>query len=47
MIQVANAVMITTARDRPVFCTTESIVIGAEVVVGAPGVPVPHVDGSV
>ncbi len=49
MTQVAIAVTITTASERPVFWTTESIVIGpveTGACVGVPGVPVPHVEGS-
>ncbi len=48
-IHVASAATITTASEMPVFWTTESIVIRpwSVVWVGVPGVPVPHVLGSV
>ena len=45
---VTAAVRTTTPRVRPVFCTTESMVIRpwSTWMPGPPGVPVPHCEGS-
>ena len=45
--QVAAAAITTVPKVMPVFCTTESMLIRPwSTWPGVPGVPVPHVDGS-